>query len=224
MWVLWNIPGESRALPEAIPAGPRLSDGTVQGKTFANTNDYRGSNPPPGDLHHLVFDFYALDQKLDVPADATRSDLLRAMDGHVLGKTVFVGLYTRTSQSASQEQPTPFKPTADVKQLMHAVVIPSSNVVFRVEVEAPKDDKEWEVVQYNALTMAEAGNLLMIPGRAKNNDDWMKKAQALIDVGVLAMKAAEAKDAAAVIKIGYQIYDVCAGCHDDYMPSRQRKR
>src|SRR5437868_11712846 len=31
MWVLWNIPGESRALPEAIPAGPRLSDGTVQG-------------------------------------------------------------------------------------------------------------------------------------------------------------------------------------------------
>src|SRR6267154_1297243 len=46
MWVLWNIPGDSRILNEAIPAGPRLPDGTVQGKTFADTNDYRSSNPP----------------------------------------------------------------------------------------------------------------------------------------------------------------------------------
>src|SRR5205807_2091706 len=82
------------------------------------------------------------------------------------------------------------KPVADVKQLMHAIVIPSSNVVFHVEVEAPKDDNAWQLVVNNALAMAEAGNLLMIPGRAKNNDDWIKKAQALVDVGVLAMKAA----------------------------------
>ena len=131
--------------------------------------------------------------------------------------------FVSVSMSAPQEQ-APFKPIADVKQLMHAIVIPSSNVVFRLEVEPPKDDKEWELVTYNALTLAEAGNLLMLPGRAKNSDDWMKKAQALVDVGVLAMKAAEQKDAGAVVKIGYQIYDVCAGCHDEYMPSRRRKR
>jgi hypothetical protein len=106
---------------------------------------------------------------------------------------------------------------------LYAVVISLSTVGFLVEVESSKDDKEWVVVAYNALTMVEAWNLLMIPGRAKNNDDWMKKAQALVDVGVLAMKAAEAKDPGAVIKIGYQIYDVCAGCHDGYMPSRRRK-
>jgi Raf kinase inhibitor-like YbhB/YbcL family protein len=225
MWVLWNIPGDSRILNEAIPAGLRLPDGTVQGKTFANTNDYRSSNPPPGDLHHLVFDFYALDQKLDVPVDATRSDLLRAMDSHVLGKTAFVGLYSRpVSSPAPQGQNPTFKPVADVKQLMHSIVIPSSNVVFRVEIEAPKDDIAWQFVVDNAVAMAEAGNLLMIPGRAKNNDDWMKKAQALVDVGILARKAAEAKDADTVIKVGYQIYDVCAGCHDEYMPSRRLKR
>ena len=124
---------------------------------------------------------------------------------------------------AAQQQPN-FKPVADVKQLMHAIVIPSSNVVFRVEVEAPKDDQEWERVANNALAMAEAGNLLMLPGRAKNNDDWMKKAPALVDVGVAAMKAAEAKDAEAVIRIGYQIFDVCASCHDQYMPSRVLRR
>lgn len=44
---------------------------------------------------------------------------------------------------------------------------------------------------------------LMIPGRAKDNADWMKKAEALVDVGVKAMKAAEAKDPDAVVKIGW---------------------
>ena len=126
--------------------------------------------------------------------------------------------------SAQQKQQPAFKPVGDVKQIMHAVVIPSSATVFRVEVEAPKDDQEWEAVVNAALAMAEAGNLLMIPGRAKDNTDWMKKAEALVDVGVKAMKAAEAKDSDAVVKIGYEIFDVCASCHDQYMPSRASRR
>src|SRR5262245_48455972 len=73
-----------------------------------------------------------------------------------------------------------FKPIGDLKQLMHATVIRMSNVVFRVEVEAQKDDKEWEAVQNAALALAEAGNLLMIPGRAKDSGEWMKKAEALV--------------------------------------------
>jgi len=125
--------------------------------------------------------------------------------------------------SAQQQQPA-FKPIADVKQLMHAIVIPMSTVVFRVEVEAPKDDKEWEAVQNAALALAEAGNLLMIPGRAKDNAEWMKRAEALIDVSVKAKKAADEKDADSVVKIGYEIFDVCAGCHDQYMPARILRR
>ena len=129
-----------------------------------------------------------------------------------------------TAGSLSAQQQPAFKPIADVKQLMHAIVIPMSNVVFRVEVEAPKDDKEWEAVQNAALALAEAGNLLMIPGRAKDNGEWMKKAEALVDVGVKAKKAADDKDADSVVKIGYEIFDVCAGCHDQYMPSRILRR
>ena len=130
---------------------------------------------------------------------------------------------TAGSLSAQQQQPA-FKPIADVKQLMHAIVIPMSTVVFRVEVEAPKDDKEWETVQNAALALAEAGNLLMIPGRAKDNAEWMKKAEALVDVSVKAKKAADEKDADGVVKVGYEIFDVCAGCHDQYMPSRILRR
>jgi mono/diheme cytochrome c family protein len=128
-----------------------------------------------------------------------------------------------TAATAQQQQPA-FKPIADAKQLMHAIVIPMSNVVFRVEVEAPKDDKEWETVQNAALALAEAGNLLMIPGRAKDNAEWMKRAESLIDVSVKAKKAADEKDADAVIKIGYEIFDVCAACHDQYMPARILRR
>src|SRR5690349_19045242 len=128
-----------------------------------------------------------------------------------------------TAATAQQQQPT-FKPIADAKQLMHAIVIPMSNVVFRVEVEAPKDDKEWETVQNAALALAEAGNLLMIPGRAKDNAEWMKRAESLIDVSVKAKKAADEKDADAVVKIGYEIFDVCAACHDQYMPARILRR
>ena len=131
--------------------------------------------------------------------------------------------FTAGSLSAQQQQPA-FKPIADVKQLMHAIVIPMSTVVFRVEVEAPKDDKEWEAVQNAALALAEAGNLLMIRGRAKDNAEWMKRAADLVDVGVKAKKAAEDKDADAVVKIGYEIYDVCAACHDQYMPARILRR
>jgi hypothetical protein len=132
-------------------------------------------------------------------------------------------LLARSATGQDTTQP-PFKPIASVKDVMRAMVVPTSNVVFRVEVEPPQDDIGWEKVRLNALAMAEAGNLLMVPGRAKNSDDWMKKSAALVDIGVAAAKAAEAKDPGAVVRIGYEIYDVCAGCHDFYMPSRVLRR
>ena len=52
----------------------------------------------------------------------------------------------------------------------------------------------------------------------------MKRAEALIDVSVKAKKAADEKDADSVVKIGYEIFDVCAGCHDQYMPARILRR
>ena len=47
----------------------------------------------PGPFHHYVFEFYALDTKLDLPANTTRDELLKAMDGHVIGKAAWVGRF-----------------------------------------------------------------------------------------------------------------------------------
>ena len=94
-WILWNIPAASTQLagnvkPDASP------DGIAQGKNIRGVNGYQGPCPPPGATpHHYVFELYALDQKLDLPAGASRADLLKAMDGHVVGKATYVGLFGR---------------------------------------------------------------------------------------------------------------------------------
>ena len=94
-WMLWNIPAAARRVAENAPEGMKLADGTNQGKNFGGTYAYRGSNPPPGDVHHMIFDFYALDQQLALSPDATRADLMKAMDGHVIGRTVLIATYQK---------------------------------------------------------------------------------------------------------------------------------
>jgi Raf kinase inhibitor-like YbhB/YbcL family protein len=94
-WLLWNIPGSSTQLPEGVPAGPSMPDGTVQGKNVRGVNGFQGPCPPPGKPHHYVFELYALDTKLDVAADAPRGDVMKAMDGHVIGKASYVSSFHR---------------------------------------------------------------------------------------------------------------------------------
>jgi Raf kinase inhibitor-like YbhB/YbcL family protein len=94
-WTLWNIAGSADQLPANIKvdASP---DGIVQGKNIRGNNGYQGPCPPPGATpHHYIYEIYALDQKLDLPAGASRVDLLKAMDGHVIGKATYVGLFSR---------------------------------------------------------------------------------------------------------------------------------
>lgn len=98
-WMLWNIPGTATGLPEGVPAHSQLPDGTRQ--ISATGPYYRGpgalaSGPP----HHYVFELFALDATIDVPAvgqspPATRAAVVAAMAGHVRGKAVYTGLFKR---------------------------------------------------------------------------------------------------------------------------------
>jgi Raf kinase inhibitor-like YbhB/YbcL family protein len=92
-WILWNIPAPAIQLATGLQ--PDTSpDGILQGKNFRGVNGYQPPCPPPGSRpHHYIFELYALDTKLDLPAGSSRPDLLRAMDGHVLGKASIVGIF-----------------------------------------------------------------------------------------------------------------------------------
>jgi hypothetical protein len=124
-------------------------------------------------------------------------------------------------------QPPPFKPVADVKQLMQGAVDPSADVIWEatgtiiskegVENRRPKTQEEWDAVRNSAIVLAEAGNLLMMAPRAKDGDLWMKRSQEMIDTGVAAWKAAEARNVDQLFTIGGDIYEACSRCHQDYM-------
>lgn len=95
-WSAFNIPGTATGLPEELGAGD-LADGTRNGPGIAvrsgKTPAYFGPGAGPGPIHHYVFEFYALDTKLDLPATTTREDLLKAMDGHIVGKAAWFGRF-----------------------------------------------------------------------------------------------------------------------------------
>ena len=98
-WMLWNIPGSARSLAEAMPQGNQLPDGTRQ--ISASGPYYRGPGAPAaGPAHHYVFELYALDATVDVPAigqspASTRAAVEQAMAGKVRAKGTLVGLFKR---------------------------------------------------------------------------------------------------------------------------------
>jgi Raf kinase inhibitor-like YbhB/YbcL family protein len=98
-WLVWNIPADTRGLPEGVPMGD-LKDGSHQTSATGN-GVYRGPGAPAnGPYHHYVFELFALDTKIDVPANPadpfdTRTKVLAAIQGHVLGKAVYLGFFRR---------------------------------------------------------------------------------------------------------------------------------
>lgn len=94
-WVLFNLPGDSRELPEAIPRENQLVNKALQGTTDFGRIGYRGPCPPSGPAHRYRFDLYALDRPLDLKAGASKKQVLDAMQGHILVQGQLTGIYQR---------------------------------------------------------------------------------------------------------------------------------
>ena len=132
------------------------------------------------------------------------------------------------SACSSAPAPPPYRPVADVKTLMASIMEPSADVYWDAvgiivdetgehQIE-PKTIEEWDAVRNAAYVVAESGNLLMMPSRAKDGGEWMAASQQMIEAAQKAIRAAEARDKDAVFDVGAEMYDSCTNCHSKYSP------
>jgi len=134
-----------------------------------------------------------------------------------------IGLLLLASAALAQGKTPPFQPVATISQIMVAITLPYSDALLYIERNPPKDDRDWEALQMQALMLAESGNLLMMEGRAKNKGQWMKNARMLVEAGAAAVKATRAKDLQAVLALNDQIVSSCITCHTQYRSGRRER-
>ena len=112
-----------------------------------------------------------------------------------------------------------FQP-ATVRQLMVDLIHPASNdILVFIYRGAPGHDEAWRAVRRSAITLAESGSLLAMPGRARDQGDWVKDARALTDIGIAAYKAALDKDVKALASLAEPLDASCTVCHKRYRPN-----
>lgn len=118
--------------------------------------------------------------------------------------------------AASAQAPT-YENVGTMSQLMIHIIYPASDALFYIERDPPKTDTQWNVIRGQALMVAEAGNLLMMPGRARD-DEWNKDAKLMVEAGKAAYKAALAKNMDAILALNDQLTASCTTCHFKYRP------
>jgi len=93
-WVVYDLPAECNKLPEDVPEVNPISGGGVQGTNSWGRIGYGGPCPPSG-THRYFLRLYALDTVLGLKAGATKAQLLKAMEGHILDECELMGRYAK---------------------------------------------------------------------------------------------------------------------------------
>ncbi|MBM4185872.1 MAG: hypothetical protein FJ206_01045 [Gemmatimonadetes bacterium] len=115
---------------------------------------------------------------------------------------------------------------ADTRQLMTALVEPAADLYWAAvgtvidstgtHESVPTTNEEWTELWRAALVVGESGNLLTMPGRSRDQDQWLKLSRAMTRVAKEAAAAALARDTAAVFEVGGRLYETCTACHVAY--------
>lgn len=123
----------------------------------------------------------------------------------------------------------PYENVATIKDLMRGTITLNTEIYWESvmivwdangeTIFQPETDEEWIEVWSAALTVAESGNLLMMPGRAIDDGEWMRWSAALRDAGKHAAEVAADRSYEGVLNVGEEIYNACVGCHRIYVPA-----
>jgi Raf kinase inhibitor-like YbhB/YbcL family protein len=94
-WVLYGLPASANGLAEDTPKSQYIPGGARQGLNDFRKLGYGGPCPPPGNAHRYLFKLYALDTVLELKPGATRKEVERAMEKHILAQAQLMGTYKR---------------------------------------------------------------------------------------------------------------------------------
>ena len=134
---------------------------------------------------------------------------------------IIIGVLLLAATVAAQT--VPMQPASTMSELMVTIIYPASDAIFYITTREPKTDVEWGELQGKALAVAESANLLMMPGRARDQDQWMQDAKLMLDAGRAAFRAAKAKDVAALEAVNDQLYTSCTSSHQHYRANYGRR-
>lgn len=103
-----------------------------------------------------------------------------------------------------------------VRDVMIDIVYPTSDALFYIERSPPKTEVEWNAIRNQALMLAESGNLLMLPGRARDQGNWVRNARTMIASARAAYRAASDKNMAGILAQSDALTAACVTCHRQY--------
>jgi len=124
---------------------------------------------------------------------------------------------------AAMAQAPSFQPVGTMSQLMISIIYPTSDAIFYIDRAPLTTETQWNTLRGQALMLAESGNLLMIGGRARDQADWIKFSNMMLEAGRTAYKAALTKDLDGIRGVNDQLYSSCVGCHSEYRPNYGRR-
>jgi len=146
-----------------------------------------------------------------------------------IGSIAFVIAAGRTGRGDPTPEGPTLTPVASVKHIMYGIVQPAATAIYQsvsyistpegIQDKRPETDAEWAALENSAAALIESGNLLLIGDRALDKGEWTKMTQMMIEAGIVALKAAQAKDADGILASGENINASCETCHERYLRS-----
>jgi len=124
------------------------------------------------------------------------------------------------TKSFGQSPSVALPPAATMRQLMLDMIYPASNdLLLLIYRGGPKEENEWAAARRDGMALSESGNLLMMPGRMRDESDWEAHVKMLADAGASAYKAAEGKNVQALSAVAGPLDASCTSCHKEYRPN-----
>jgi cytochrome c556 len=163
------------------------------------------------------------------PRDRLSSNLIKKhMRSPAIVLVAGVTLVACSTQPAPESSPAPAQSSlarrvGSISELMVDILYPAGDAVFYIETRTPTTSEEWSQLQLQTLALAETANLLMMPGRARDQDQWIADAQLMLDAGEAAYRAAKDRDVPALVSLNAALYQSCVTCHQHYRPGYGRR-